>query len=326
MFCVWAVGTRAEKKKGKGKGKGACYSRDCRILRAILASPPLSSLSPFCLFVQDSRGMRRGIQEWKGLIASTQAPDDQSEFLTQALSDVLVECLDLYDSCGNNINMDEERSFLLWLLEKGAKLTSDDFSGYVMCDNNENTALTRAVLAKFPDLHRGPAAWAAAKRGLTSVIVVLFGDGKAEEYRAKSDAFLSNAANAASAESEQVDKQQLTDALVELCEYASTCYIELLVQAGADVNGYSPDPEKNPLFACIKGGNFEFVARMLLENGANPNIENSAILEFALEKKNDDLVLLLLKFGARMEKTRPDLECYLQEMEGRHKKGEDCLL
>jgi len=313
------------------KGGGVVSFAPATLVCANERPPP----SPFLFFLffcfNFDQIMREGIEEWKGIISSTQAPDEREDFLVQALSDVLANLneLDSFPYCLNN---DEQRAFLLWLLENGVPLTSDDFAGFAAADSNKSTTLTSAVLAKFPNLHRGPAAKAAAKKGCTAVIEILFGDGKAKEYRAKTEEYLARLD--CSVESEREDKEALTDALIELCKYASASYTEMLVLAGADVNGYADtNPEETPLFACMKEANAEqanaeFTARMLLEHGANPDIGDGMLLAFAAQKKDDDLALLLIEFKASNPKNATAAEHgdYLEIMRQKFQNGERTYL
>ena len=54
--------------------------------------------------------------------------------------------------------------------------------------------------------------------------------------------------------------------------------VDILVEAGADVNGNPEDPSTTPLIETVSNGNNEYeeCVRHLLANGADPNISNSA--------------------------------------------------
>jgi ankyrin repeat protein len=93
-------------------------------------------------------------------------------------------------------------------------------------------------------------------------------------------------------------------ALLKAIQDRRTKAIALLIENGAEINikqrdPYYDDNETTPLFLATEKGEIQIV-KVLLENGANPNIEvtNNKPIEIAIKKNRLDIALLLLSYNA----------------------------
>jgi ankyrin repeat protein len=84
------------------------------------------------------------------------------------------------------------------------------------------------------------------------------------------------------------------------CEHNQLKIIDLLLEAGADVNQPNRHLER-PLHCVCSNGN-KIVAKLLLEAGAQidvKDVDNKTPLITAMENGHEDIVELLLKYGAK---------------------------
>lgn len=82
-----------------------------------------------------------------------------------------------------------------------------------------------------------------------------------------------------------------------------TDIVKLLLQAGANVNQVSKDRHYSALMDAVQIGNYEN-ANILLESGANPNIQSEdgqTALILAVGRKEKELVALLTHYGAKSD-------------------------
>jgi len=93
----------------------------------------------------------------------------------------------------------------------------------------------------------------------------------------------------------------LQEAIDEVDDGGKIEIVQLLIQAGADVNTWNLDQDSNPLLMAIWGGH-EHLVSLLLKEGANPNIkdnEGNSPLRLSVEEENIKMVKLLLNYGAK---------------------------
>ncbi len=90
-------------------------------------------------------------------------------------------------------------------------------------------------------------------------------------------------------------------AAIEELEYGGPIEIlSLLLEHGADVNGWDADHDATPLLMAVFRGQQEAI-QLLLDAGADPNVrgsEGDSPLRWCVEKQDREMVELLLRFGA----------------------------
>ncbi|MGB3694723.1 MAG: ankyrin repeat domain-containing protein [Spirulinaceae cyanobacterium] len=93
----------------------------------------------------------------------------------------------------------------------------------------------------------------------------------------------------------------LQEAIDEMDDGGKIEMVQLLIQAGADVNAWNLDHDSNPLLMAMWSGHEDIVS-LLLKAGANPNIkdnEGNSPLRLSVEEENIEMVKLLLSHGAK---------------------------
>ena len=75
--------------------------------------------------------------------------------------------------------------------------------------------------------------------------------------------------------------------------------VRLALDAGADIDDYYPEYDNYPLIYHVEKRNYEIV-NFLLDEWANPDVDNGKLLAIAIEQQDDDLLNLLINSDANV--------------------------
>lgn len=189
------------------------------------------------------------------------------------------------------------------LLKNGANVNAKndwETTALMLAAKEGHTEIVKLLIAAGADINNkntdGHTALMWAKKNGHNEVVKLLNPGASDGK----PVYTASADDNQKIKNPSLDKKRLQKKLIHACRWGSAAEVEQALKEGADVNA-ADEAEDFPLQQAILSNKPEKVA-LLLKYGANVNPGNESVLQLTKKHKNNEIIEMLKKAGAKEKK------------------------